>query len=87
MSTHPLAQYFELTVCGTRWHDLPLFEVDSATEKPTGSLHFVCEIPKWTRKKFELATKEAHNPIKQDEKKGEVSCPQLALCRCKTHSP
>jgi len=54
------------------WHDLPLFEVDTATEKPTGSLHFVCEIPKWTRKKFELATKEALNPIKQDEKKGEL---------------
>ena len=33
--------------------------------KPTGSLNFVCEIPKWTRKKFELATKEALNPIKQ----------------------
>jgi len=54
------------------WHDLPLFESDMETGKPTGSLNFVCEIPKWTRKKFELATKEALNPIKQDEKKGQL---------------
>lgn len=54
------------------WHDLPLFESDPETGKPTGSLNFVCEIPKWTRKKFELATKEALNPIKQDEKKGQL---------------
>ena len=51
-------------------HDLPLFELDDG--KPTGALHFVCEIPKWTRKKFEIATKEPLNPIKQDEKKGEL---------------
>jgi len=54
------------------WHDLPLFESDVNTGKPTGSLNFVCEIPKWTRKKYELATKEALNPIKQDEKKGQL---------------
>jgi inorganic pyrophosphatase len=54
------------------WHDLPLFESDPNTGKPTGALNFVCEIPKWTRKKFELATKEALNPIKQDEKKGQL---------------
>jgi len=30
------------------------------------------QIPKFTRKKFELATKEPLNPIKQDEKKGQV---------------
>jgi hypothetical protein len=119
------------------WHDLPLFELDHAG-KPTGALNFVCEIPKWTRKKvilpappnrcgcsffsflsllpvspsslfflsllplapcslsfppcfltalsptpcclpraflmlqFEIATKEPLNPIKQDEKKGEL---------------
>merc|ERR1712216_280588 len=44
------------------WHDLPLFEADPNTGKPTGSLNFVCEIPKWTRKKYEIATKEALNP-------------------------
>jgi inorganic pyrophosphatase len=53
------------------WHDLSLFEMN-ADGKPTGSLNFVCEIPKWTRKKFEIATKEPLNPIKQDEKKGEL---------------
>jgi len=34
------------------WHDLPLFEMVAG--KPTGSLNFVCEIPKWTRKKVRL---------------------------------
>ena len=53
------------------WHDLPLFEMDEAGQ-PTGALNFVCEIPKWTRKKFEIATNEPLNPIKQDEKKGEL---------------
>ena len=45
----------------------------------------VCEIPKWTRKKFELATKEALNPIKQDEKKGEV--PTSGTRNLETESP
>jgi hypothetical protein len=31
------------------WHDLPLFEISPKDGKPTGALHFVCEIPKWTR--------------------------------------
>ena len=30
----------------------------------------ICEIPKCTRKKFEVATTEGATPIKQDEKKG-----------------
>ena len=45
------------------WHDIPLRNAD-------GTLNFVCEIPKWTRKKFEIATGEAYNPIKQDTKNG-----------------
>lgn len=53
------------------WHDLPLFHT-SAEGLPTESVNFICEIPKFTRKKFELATKEANNPIKQDEKKGQL---------------
>lgn len=48
------------------WHDLPLF----ATTGSSPQLNFICEIPKWTRKKFEIATDEENNPIKQDEKKG-----------------
>ena len=62
----------EFVVLAGSWHDLALFESDVNTQKPTGALNFVCEIPKWTRKKFELATKEALNPIKQDEKKGQL---------------
>jgi inorganic pyrophosphatase len=50
------------------WNDIPLYEM--AADKPTGNVNFVCEIPKTTRKKFEIATDEVGNPIKQDEKKG-----------------
>ena len=32
--------------------------------------NFICEIPKCTRKKFEVATTEGANPIKQDTKSG-----------------
>jgi hypothetical protein len=49
------------------WHDIPLSATGGGLD---GALHFCCEIPKWTRRKFEVATKEAENPIKQDEKKG-----------------
>ncbi|CAJ1399661.1 unnamed protein product [Effrenium voratum] len=45
------------------WHDIPL-------RNPDGSYNFICEIPKWTRKKYEIATGEAMNPIKQDVKNG-----------------
>lgn len=45
------------------WHDVPLKNAD-------GSYNFICEIPKWTRKKFEIATGEPMNPIKQDVKNG-----------------
>jgi len=52
------------------WHDVTLVHVDPATDRPTPYLNFVCEIPKFTRKKFEIATDEVGNFIKQDEKKG-----------------
>jgi len=45
------------------WHDIPLKNNDA-------SYNFICEIPKWTRKKYEIATGEAMNPIKQDVKNG-----------------
>ncbi|CAN0292757.1 unnamed protein product [Ectocarpus sp. 6 AP-2014] len=51
------------------WHDIPLYVRDEA-EKCTGHLNFVCEIPRCSRKKFEIATNEVGNPIKQDTKKG-----------------
>jgi inorganic pyrophosphatase len=51
------------------WHDTPLYVV-TKTNKHTGAYHFICEIPKCTRKKYEIATDEEGTPIKQDEKKG-----------------
>ncbi|TMW58177.1 hypothetical protein Poli38472_011765 [Pythium oligandrum] len=47
------------------WHDIPLYNAD-------GSVNFICEIPKWTRKKMEIATGEPFNPIKQDTKNGKL---------------
>ena len=50
------------------WHDVPLAAPGSSGR---GSLfNFICEIPKCTRKKFEVATTEGATPIKQDTKKG-----------------
>ena len=45
--------------------DIPLF-----TSREPKRVNFVCEIPKFSRRKYEIATKEVGNPIKQDEKKG-----------------
>eukprot|EP00798_Chlamydomonas_sp_ICE-L_P008048 gene8048-1282_t len=47
------------------WHEIPLYAED-------GNLHFVCEIPKETSAKMEVATDECYNPIKQDIKKGKL---------------
>jgi len=52
------------------WHDVTLVHIDPATDRPTPYLNFVCEIPKFSRKKYEIATDEPGNPIKQDLKKG-----------------
>mmetsp|Transcript_46258 Transcript_46258/g.46728 ORF Transcript_46258/g.46728 Transcript_46258/m.46728 type:complete len:304 (-) Transcript_46258:119-1030(-) len=52
------------------WHDITLVHLDDETDQPTPYLNFVNEIPKFSRKKYEIATDEEGNPIKQDEKKG-----------------
>jgi inorganic pyrophosphatase len=52
------------------WNDAPLYSTDDTTGARNGLFNFVNEIPKYTRKKYELATDERGNPIKQDEKKG-----------------
>lgn len=52
------------------WHDVSLVHVDPETKQDTPYMNFVCEIPKFTRKKYEIATQEPGNPIKQDTKKG-----------------
>jgi len=49
------------------WHDIPLF----ADEKQK-HFNMLCEIPRWTNAKMEIATKELLNPIKQDVKKGKL---------------
>ncbi|KAK9838124.1 hypothetical protein WJX81_002747 [Elliptochloris bilobata] len=45
------------------WHDIPLRNSD-------GTINMVCEIPKDTTAKLEVATGEEGTPIKQDVKKG-----------------
>jgi inorganic pyrophosphatase len=47
------------------WHDLPLWNDD-------GTANMVVEIPKWTRAKMEISTKDPGNPIRQDKKKGQL---------------
>jgi inorganic pyrophosphatase len=47
------------------WHDIPLQGKD-------GTYNFVCEIPKETAAKMEVATDEEKTPIKQDIKKGKL---------------
>lgn len=54
------------------WHDISLVHVEPDTGKKTEYFNFVCEIPKFTRKKYEIATDEDFTPIKQDEKKGQL---------------
>jgi inorganic pyrophosphatase len=46
------------------WHDIPLKNGDM--------FNFVNEIPKYTKAKMEVATKEESNPIAQDIKKGKL---------------
>merc|ERR1711904_10304 len=47
------------------WHDIPLKAGD-------GTFNFICEIPKETSAKMEVATDEKSTPIKQDIKKGNL---------------
>jgi len=49
------------------WHDIPLF-----VEGSTDTLNFICEIPKESKAKMEVATDEPSTPIKQDTKKGKL---------------
>mmetsp|Transcript_1320 Transcript_1320/g.2966 ORF Transcript_1320/g.2966 Transcript_1320/m.2966 type:complete len:315 (-) Transcript_1320:223-1167(-) len=54
------------------WHDISLSHIDANSGEQTEYFNFVCEIPKFTRKKYEIATDEEFTPIKQDEKKGKL---------------
>ena len=48
------------------WHNIEL--INPATK----NYNMICEIPKWTRQKMEINTKEKYNPIYQDLKNGEL---------------
>mmetsp|Transcript_13390 Transcript_13390/g.44103 ORF Transcript_13390/g.44103 Transcript_13390/m.44103 type:complete len:284 (+) Transcript_13390:1246-2097(+) len=48
------------------WHDVPLWVT------PGEVCNFICEIPKETKAKMEVATDEPLTPIKQDTKKGKL---------------
>ena len=48
------------------WHDIPL------KGSSDGTYNAVIEIPKMTKAKMEVATKEPNNPIAQDVKKGKL---------------
>lgn len=49
------------------FHDIPL-DLDPHTREA----NFVCEIPRWSNAKFEIATRVPGNPIIQDTKNGKV---------------
>jgi len=52
------------------WHDIPLYPEVGDKEKKI--VNMICEIPRCSRKKYEIATNEPGNPIKQDVKKGKL---------------
>lgn len=59
------------------WHDIPYRNYSTATvssfsslPRPDGTFNMIVEIPKWSRRKFEIATGEAYNSIKQDIRNG-----------------
>lgn len=56
------------------WHDIPYKPTGTGTgeQQQQGIYHFVNEIPKYSKAKFEIATKEIGNPIAQDMKKGKL---------------
>lgn len=43
------------------WHNIPYRSV-----KENGNIHMIVEVPKWTRKKYEISAKLPDNPILQD---------------------
>lgn len=55
------------------WHDISLRPPGvHGEEAPADHFVFVCEIPRGTRAKMEINKEAAHNPIKQDTKKGKL---------------
>ena len=52
------------------WHDVKLFPTNEA--RSMNIVNMICEIPRCSRKKYEIATNEPGNPIKQDVKKAQL---------------
>lgn len=52
------------------WHGIKLFPNHEA--KAHNVVNMICEIPRCSGKKYEIATNEPGNPIKQDVKKGKL---------------
>lgn len=52
------------------WHDVKLFP--SNESRSMNIVNMICEIPRCSRKKYEIATNEPGNPIKQDVKKAQL---------------
>lgn len=50
------------------WHDIKLFPTPDSRSQ--NIVNMINEIPRCSRKKYEIATNEPGNPIKQDVKKG-----------------
>jgi inorganic pyrophosphatase len=55
------------------FHDIPLYVDNSLPpSEPKTLLNMVVEIPRWTNAKLEISREQPFNPIKQDEKKGQL---------------
>nr|XP_039249739.1 inorganic pyrophosphatase-like [Styela clava] len=50
----------------------PLHDIPWLVSESPRVYNMVCEVPRWTNSKMEIATKESLNPIKQDVKKGKL---------------
>ena len=62
------------------WHNIELFAKPEQGEEGL-FVNYVCEIPRGTVEKMEVATKEPYNPLKQDVKNGALrNYPFQSLC-------
>lgn len=71
-NTTSYVAYFKNSETGelvSPWHDVPL---EAAEHNGNRTFNFICEIPRWTNAKMEIATGKELNPIVQDTKKGKL---------------
>lgn len=71
-NTTSYVAYFKNTETGalvSPWHDIPLEAGNLNGER---TFNFICEIPRWSNAKMEIATGKELNPIVQDTKKGKL---------------